>query len=71
MRLNQVTITLPDAAAVTRGSVSAKKVDGSGHVVTVTGKNGATIDGAATFVLSAQYASATFYSDGTNWWVIR
>ena len=47
-----------------------KKTDVSVNTVTVTPSGGATIDGAATYVLTLQYQTVTIISDGTNWHII-
>lgn len=61
------TITLLSAATATAGKVFTVKNKGAG-VVTVASASG-TIDGATTKTL-AQWASADFVSDGTNWFII-
>jgi hypothetical protein len=38
--------------------------------ITISTQNTAKIDGLDTFVLNTNYESVTFYSDGTNWFVI-
>ena len=65
------TINLPIASGSLAGRlITVKRINNSANVVTV-GSLGGTIDGAATYVLAAgSYASATFTTDGTNWWVI-
>ena len=65
------TVNLPAAAGALAGRlITVKRINNSANVVTV-GTLGGTIDGAATYVLAAgSYASATFTTDGTNWWVI-
>lgn len=64
-----VTITLP-TAAVGYAPISVKKTDGSANAVTVQRAGAATIDGATTYVLSAQYDSVQVIADGANWSVI-
>ena len=61
---NTVTRTVP----VTNNGQTTIKNAGTG-TVTVAPASG-TIDGAANFVLSSQYASITLVGDGTNLWVI-
>lgn len=61
-----VTVTIPDAYTVPGGQLTLKKTDSSSNAVTL----GATIDGAASPTLTAQYASRTIRSDGTAWWVV-
>ena len=61
------TVTLP---AVASGAVcTAKKTDSSANTVTVSPASG-TIDGAASKVISTQYESYDFVSDGTNWFIV-
>ncbi len=54
------------------GSIAfAKKLDGTGHALTVTTSYGATIDGGASLSLPNQGSSALLYCyDGTNWLVL-
>jgi hypothetical protein len=63
-----IALTLPLAANVVgAGSpFSIKKVDSTVHTVTVLPVSGS-IDGAGTKTLSAQWASVTIYTDGTNY----
>lgn len=61
-------VTLPAASAT--ASVVVKKVDASVNTVTVVPPGAQTIDGAASHVLSTQFASAHFQSDGTNWFLV-
>ena len=58
-----ITVTLPAQVAGTQ--LVIKKVDAG--VGTVTVSSAALIDGAATRVLSAQYASLRVFSDGATW----
>lgn len=37
--------------------------------ITIATEGSANIDGASTYVMSANYESATIYSDGTNWFI--
>lgn len=60
-------LTLPAVASFKYRSLCIKKVDGSGNAVTVDGSGSETIDGAATYALSSQYAAVTVYSDGDEW----
>jgi hypothetical protein len=62
-------VTLPSVSVNVGRYFIIKKTDSSANAVTVTPASG-TIDGASTFVLTAQYQSVTVQSDGTNWWVI-
>jgi hypothetical protein len=64
------TETLPPATSCKGRKYVIKKIDASANHVTVQDQNGATIDGAATVVLAAQYALTRVQSDGTVWWTI-
>lgn len=65
-----VVITLPNAAVNINQVLIVKKIDASVNLVTVSGAGGQTIDGAGSVDLTAQYASLTLWSDGSNWHVI-
>ena len=58
------TVTLPSPTTIRTYTI--KKVDASANVVTVVPTSG-TIDGAASFLLDAQYESATFTADWDTW----
>jgi polygalacturonase len=61
--------TLPSVSAAAGMAFTVKDESGSCSVtstLTITPASG-TIDGASTLVLATPYASATLYSDGTNW----
>lgn len=62
-----VTITLP--AGSTDDQIVVKKL-GTTANVTVDGDSAETIDGAATFILTAQYASVSLIWNGTEWSII-
>jgi hypothetical protein len=69
------TITLPPPDTVTGYIFPVIKVDSSAHAVTVASANtssgtAAQINGAATNVLSTQYAKAQYQSDGQNYFVV-
>ncbi|QWY81329.1 hypothetical protein SEA_RIZWANA_32 [Arthrobacter phage Rizwana] len=64
-----LTITLPKAADATAGKSFIVKNRFNGNLTVAVAASGGTIDGAATKTL-AQWASAEFISDGTNWYVI-
>lgn len=72
-RAGPVAVTLPSAEAVKVGRVYAVK-DESGNAsvnnITVDTAGTELIDGAATDVLSTDYASIGYYSDGTNWFKV-
>jgi hypothetical protein len=65
-----IVLALPAAAANVGRQLVAKKVDVSAHTVTIDPNGAETIDGAATKVLAALNATATFVSDGAGWQVI-
>jgi hypothetical protein len=62
-------VAVPQGARYKGRIWSVKKVDSTGNTVTITPASG-NIDGAATKVLSAQYKSVIFTSDGTNSWIL-
>lgn len=60
-------VTLPNAANYTGREFIVKKIDSSANAITVATSSSQTIDGAATYVLSAQYDAVTVVSGGSNW----
>jgi hypothetical protein len=62
------TVTLPASSGRT-GRILIIKNSGAG-TITVDGDSSETIDGAATYSLSVQYATVQIMSDGTNWKII-
>lgn len=64
------TVNLPPAAVVKGLIYTVKKIDASGNAVTIDPNGAETIDGSATKVLSAQWASLTIQSNGTAWFTI-
>lgn len=66
------TVTLALANSVVAGTkVTVKKIDSSGNTVTVTRSGSDTIDGTTSKVISTQYETYTFVSDGSSkWWII-
>lgn len=65
-----VTITFPDATTVTADTIyTVKRTTGGVNTLTVT-TGGGTIDGAASHSINTQYASYSYISDGTNYWII-
>lgn len=60
-------VTLPEAANADVTEYVVKKTDVSGNAVTVATPGAETIDGAATFVLAAQWDAVRLASDGTNY----
>jgi hypothetical protein len=63
------TITLPAASGYANKEFTVKKSDSSANTVTLARTGSDTIDGATSKVISAQYASLTVTSDGTNWYI--
>lgn len=62
-----LTVALPQPSGVQGLVLTIKKVDLSGHVVTINGR----IDGSpATTTLTIQYASRTIQSDGVQWYIL-
>jgi len=61
------TITLPTASGINGRVYLIRKLDSSANTVTIDGYSSETINGAATKVLSTQYATAEIISDGANW----
>lgn len=64
-------ITLPAVATNTDRAITVKKIDSGTGSVTVTRAGSATIDGATTYVLTAQYEKVTVECDGTNWYILE
>lgn len=65
-----VTITLPSAAGIAGRMYRIKKIDSSANAVTVAAQTGETIDGAASYDLTAQYQYIVIQSDGANWYIV-
>ena len=65
-----VTITIPDAADTTADIIyTVKRTTGGANTLTVT-TGGGNIDGAASHSINTQYASYSYISDGSNYWII-
>jgi hypothetical protein len=66
-----VTITLPTAQAVANRRIVIKDAAGNAVTNNITVQTGGSelIDGAATAVISTNYAAISLYSDGTNWFI--
>lgn len=62
------TITLPTATGNANRIYVVKKIDASANTVTIDG-NGFNIDGAATKVISTQWAGATVHCNGGGWYI--
>jgi len=66
-----ITRTLYDASTQPAGRmVNIKKVDTSANPVTIQGPGGQTIDGQASFVLTAPYSSYELSNDGAGHWYV-
>lgn len=65
-----VTITLPTAASANGVVFYVKKTDASANAVTIKAAGSELIDGTNTKVLSTQYTSVQFYSNGTAWFIL-
>lgn len=65
-----VTVTLPPVADARGREILVKKIDSSGHTVTIDGDGSETIDGATTKVLSSQWDSARIVSTASFWYVV-
>lgn len=65
-----IQITLPDVSQANTiiGKRHTVKNIGTGTVTVVPAAG--TIDGAASFVMSVQYSSVDFVTDGTNWFTV-
>lgn len=62
------TITLPTVSNAGAGRVYVfQKTDSSANTVTIDGNGAETINGAANYVLTAQYQSVMIWCDGSNW----
>lgn len=61
------TVNLPTAVGIAGVKKTIKKIDASGNAITVDPNGAQTIDGAATQLLSTQWAKVTVMSDGVNW----
>jgi hypothetical protein len=70
---SDVTITLPDAAAVEGKVYNIKKID-AGNTLFIKSVMGQTLDGvdidAAPLSVTIQFENITMISDGSNWWII-
>lgn len=65
-----ITVNLPSAGGIAGKRYAVKKTDASANTVTLDGAGAETIDGAATKVLSSQYASVEIVSNGSNWMIV-
>ena len=68
---NNIAIAIPASSTATDSNrYEIKKIDSTANTVTITPDSPATIDGAASLTLTAQYETVTIVSDGTNWHII-
>jgi len=66
-----VTVTLPDATTVTADTIyTVKRTTGGSNTLTVA-TDGGNIDGVSTHSIPTQYASFSYISDGTNYFVLN
>jgi len=65
-----ITATLPTAVGATGRQYVIKRTGTGATSYTVNTTSGQTIDGAATYVLAAQYATVVVQSNGTNWSIV-
>lgn len=65
-----ITVTLPPVDGRSGRQYFVKKTDDSANAVTLDGNGNETIDGAATFALSAQYDYVHIVCDGTQWLIL-
>lgn len=67
-----ITINLPAVSGAQGKVYTIKKKDATGNTVTIDGAGAENIDGAATYVLSAQYKYVTIaaFNSTVSWWVI-
>jgi hypothetical protein len=64
------TLTLPTAVGIAGRTYTVVKTDSSANAVTLDGNGAETINGAATYALSTQYARVTVRSDGAGWIIV-
>jgi len=64
-----VVVNLPAATGSGR-ILNIKKIDASAYTVTVDGNGAETIDGAATYVISAQWVNITIQDGASGAWYI-
>ena len=65
-----ITMVLPPAALVPGRIYAFKRINSGANAVVVDPSGAETIDGAATYTLSAQWNSVTIMSNGTAWFII-
>jgi len=65
-----ITMALPPAALVPGRIYTFKRINSGANAVVIDPNASETIDGAATYTLSAQWNSVTIMSNGTAWFII-
>jgi len=67
---NNVAITLPAAVGVAGYRFYIKRIDSSGHTVTIQRTGSDTIDGMTSFTLDLQYTAFAVVSNGSAWYIL-
>jgi hypothetical protein len=65
-----ITMTLPPAALVPGRIYTFKRINSGANAVVIDPSGAETIDGAATYTLSAQWNSVTIMNNGIAWFII-
>ena len=65
------TVTLPAAASNTGRTYYLKNIDAEGDDITIDGNSSETIDGSATYILTAYLQNIKIICDGSNWYIIE
>ncbi len=65
-----ITMTLPPAALVPGRIYAFKRINSGANAVVIDPSGAETIDGAATYTLSAQWNSVTIMNNGIAWFII-
>ena len=65
-----ITMTLPPAALVPGRIYAFKRINSGANAVVIDTSGAETIDGAATYTLSAQWNSVTIMNNGIAWFII-
>ncbi len=65
-----ITMTLPPAAIVPGRIYTFKRINSGANAVVIDPSGAETIDGAATYTLSAQWNSVTIMNNGIAWFII-
>ena len=63
-------VNLPTAVGISGREYQILKSDAGANTVTVTPNGAEKINGAATFVLAAQYKTVRVISNGANWMIL-